>query len=279
MSMTDLFKEIWEAASQRIRSPFLGSIVFAFVAINWRALFYLFFAETSVITRLTYFRMRTDLYTLYLAPLVVGLLLALAMPWLKFVGAWIAVKPAAKLAELQSGEASRRRIAELDLKTAEDEALERSREASERRKIKEQQRLSEAEEVGGKELASKISSDRAKEDTRDDPPKIAPEIALARKLNKIQRAALWVMGQTRQNEFNAASMRSSSEFQALLKKIGYTHSDARLIREFDVAIEGMVNLKILQTRDHAVFQVAAYGYKIFDALEVEYGDVLRANEA
>jgi len=72
--LTDFLNQVFQAWSDRIRSPILGSVVLAFIAINWKPLYYLFFAETSVLTRFAYFDMKTDLGTLFLGPLAIGLL-------------------------------------------------------------------------------------------------------------------------------------------------------------------------------------------------------------
>jgi hypothetical protein len=95
--MTELFKQMLEAAGERIRSPFFGSILLVFFGINWREMFYLLFADKPVRARILYFDANTDVLSLLVYPAVLGIIAALLMPWVAVVGAWFAQQPKAKL--------------------------------------------------------------------------------------------------------------------------------------------------------------------------------------
>lgn len=84
--MGDVLKDIFEAANNRIRSPFVGSIIIVFLAVNWRPVFNLLFGETEVLVRIAHFDNVTTWQSLYVWPIVGGVVFALASPWLKHVG-------------------------------------------------------------------------------------------------------------------------------------------------------------------------------------------------
>lgn len=153
--MVELFKEMWDAAGQRLRSPFFGSILFSFVAVNWEALFFLFFAEQKAEVRLAYFASITDWWSLYAIPVGLGVSLALTMPWLKFGGAWVAQFPNKRLHRLQNVEAVSRKIeslneekrkvnAETELAVAQQEGRAQVEAAAENRQLEAAKRLEEA---------------------------------------------------------------------------------------------------------------------------------------
>lgn len=113
--MTDFFKDVFEAAQQRIRSPFIGSVIFAFIAVNWQALFYLFFADVSVQRRIDCFNDMTSNVSLYWLPLGIGAAMAIVLPFLRVGFAWIIRFANRKLHKLQAEEAMLREVNEIEL--------------------------------------------------------------------------------------------------------------------------------------------------------------------
>ena len=145
--MIDFLKQIVDAAGDRIRSPFLGSIVVVVIGYNWRALFYLVFANKPVRARILYFDANTDVLSLLVYPAVLGIIAALLMPWVAVVGAWFAQQPKATLHKVQHGAASQRRIEEYQTKRAEEEALAGFEAAQDDRRIQAQEKRAEKEEA------------------------------------------------------------------------------------------------------------------------------------
>jgi hypothetical protein len=86
-------KEIFDALSQRIKSPIFGYIILAFIAINWKPLYYLFFSGKPALMKFDFFEKNTDTWSLYLCPFGFGLIAALAAPHISNWGAWWAIKP------------------------------------------------------------------------------------------------------------------------------------------------------------------------------------------
>ncbi|UWQ04252.1 hypothetical protein [Aliiroseovarius crassostreae] len=160
--MGDVLKDIFEAANNRIRSPFVGSILFVFLVVNWMPIYNLLFGDTSVLMRLAYFRYATNGWSLYIWPILGGIGFALLSPWLKHFGAWCAQVPTAKLKLMQDNAAHRHQMLDMDRQIALEERRALAEEKRDRRKIDAAIRENEAEEVGGEELLLKLQAEKEK---------------------------------------------------------------------------------------------------------------------
>jgi len=97
----DGLKELVEAFSARIKSPIIGSIILAFIAVNWRPVFFLFFSGKPASDKFVYFNEHTTGYSLYLYPVLIGLIFALLIPWINFWGAMAVESPVSKHRNMQ----------------------------------------------------------------------------------------------------------------------------------------------------------------------------------
>lgn len=86
-------KEIIDALSTRIKSPVFGYTVIAFLAVNWKPLFFLFFSNVSALERIQYFEKETTIYSLLGWPISLAILGALAYPWVNIIFLRISKKP------------------------------------------------------------------------------------------------------------------------------------------------------------------------------------------
>lgn len=82
--MLDVFKESAEAWLQHIKSPLIGSIVLSFIAINWKAIFFVVFSDVPILFRFWYFDSQTSLITLLALPAFFGVLIGLETPYINF---------------------------------------------------------------------------------------------------------------------------------------------------------------------------------------------------
>ena len=150
----DVLKEAFDALNQRIRSPMVGSVLVAFCLANWMPLWVLFFADMPTLEKLTYFEAQTSTVSLYVAPVVLGLGFAIAAPWIKLVGAWVAQGPMGRLRRLQASQSTDAQVFALKeaARLEEAEALLES-EKAERKAAREKEligaakRLEEAKEI------------------------------------------------------------------------------------------------------------------------------------
>lgn len=82
-----------DAINSRLKSPYFGYAILAFLAFNWRGIFLLLTSNAAPIERLELFESETSYWTLAVLPLVVGALVAASTQWLKYLFLLIARKP------------------------------------------------------------------------------------------------------------------------------------------------------------------------------------------
>lgn len=104
--MFDIFKEGAEAWFQRIKSPILGSILFSFIAINWKVLFFVVFSDAPILTRFAFFDQNTDWITLFFLPVVIGVVLGVLSPFVNYGGSFVVKWPVEEMRILQAESAS-----------------------------------------------------------------------------------------------------------------------------------------------------------------------------
>ena len=91
--MTDFFAQSLQAFQERMRTPWIGSILIAFLLWNWQPLLFLFASDTALPARFTYFEIHTDWRSLFAGPVIAtGFLFAAAKPWISLVMDWLGAK-------------------------------------------------------------------------------------------------------------------------------------------------------------------------------------------
>ncbi len=147
---TDKMKDVIDAVSARIKTPYFGYAILAFFAFNWRGIFLLVATKGTPQDRLAAFDSITSHYTLFVWPLLVGAVVAVSAHWVQYLFGLISRKPS-ELIDVLYLEAEHK-------KTIYQTKLEESR--SELFAVKEQELIERAkrdEEVAG------IEDDEAKE--------------------------------------------------------------------------------------------------------------------
>jgi hypothetical protein len=86
-------KDVWDAVSTRIKTPYFGYAVLAFIALNWRGLFLLAVTTGTPQDRLSAFDSVTSYHTLFAFPLIIGAAVALITPWLQLLFRFLSSKP------------------------------------------------------------------------------------------------------------------------------------------------------------------------------------------
>jgi len=155
----EFLKDISEAWAQRVRSPILGSIAISVFVINWKSFWFLFFAKTDVLEKFAFFDSSTNTLTLFWFPLLIGLGLALGLPWVQLGGAILARRPIERLRRHQSDALHEQRIYQLNHQIKEEEQRAQLDKTREEAKIAAAERLERAQEIG-QNLAEDIIDDR-----------------------------------------------------------------------------------------------------------------------
>ncbi|WP_369920104.1 hypothetical protein AB8E32_17380 [Marinomonas polaris] len=149
-------KDIFEAIETRVKSPVFGYFVLSMLAVNWKPFFFLFFDDSSVTSRFSYFDLHSSYTTLLVYPALLAALYSIIYPWIQYTFIWISSKPA-HLKNLQTLTAEHKRLIEQQKlenvrneqkKEAELEVIERA---------KRDQKV--AEEITDEETREKVQSE------------------------------------------------------------------------------------------------------------------------
>ncbi len=85
--------DIIEAINSRLKAPYFGFVFLTFLGLNWRGFFLLTVTVGSPQERLAAFDSHTSFESLVVYPLIIGGLITLASPWIKFVFNFISQRP------------------------------------------------------------------------------------------------------------------------------------------------------------------------------------------
>ena len=160
--MVEYFKELVAAANSRVRSPVLGSIALVFFALNWKEIFYVLVADTSVQIRLSYFEVNTDQNSLVVYPILGGISFALCLPWVNFLGSFFARIPVRLLKSMQGDEQQLLRLSELKNAAELEHAKARLEQEKEQRVLDAAERLKKANEISP-DTAADLQENRSTE--------------------------------------------------------------------------------------------------------------------
>lgn len=265
--MSDFLKSVFDAWSDRIRSPIIGSVFLVYVACNWKALFYLFFADVPVAVRLAYFELETTSLSLWIIPLIGGMVLSVAIPWVKFVGAWVAQWAELKLSILQETQASGKRtrafqseVGELKAKTSFEIA-----------KIQEQGRIRAAEEN------SKIEAEKLLKKAGGVSSKVKDELVESRKaefkrvggsLSEKGREILTMAARDKSGEIMMHAFIGGTKFSAGGQELEHDGS-RRSMAEIEGAIEELEEAALIRPRGskREIFELTQRGFDVAEVLQ------------
>ncbi len=99
------FNDLLESFGNRVKSPIFGSVSLAFIACNWKPLYYLFFSKDILAeSKFIYFDDHTNWLTLFVVPILTGTALAIGLPYINYLAAKAIRKPLQdqRLLEIQS---------------------------------------------------------------------------------------------------------------------------------------------------------------------------------
>jgi hypothetical protein len=168
-------KELLQALESRIRSPFMGYFTLAFFVINWKEVFFLLADKGGAAARITYFQSNTDMVSILLYPILVGVVFALAYPWINFFFLYLCQTPTDLRNGLQANSEHKLLLKKQELEEVRSAILSNAeRELIDRAKRDEELNKIEDEDTKNK-LKSEIDALRKEKEVENNPKYENPE--------------------------------------------------------------------------------------------------------
>ncbi|SFO06182.1 hypothetical protein SAMN04487859_114116 [Roseovarius lutimaris] len=262
--MTDFFKDALKAWEDRIRSPFLGSIGIVFIVCNWKPIFYLLFADKPVRAKFLFVDANTTSATLLWKPIIIGVLLALATPWLKLFGARLAKVPTSLLNDLQGDMASKRRINDFRKSAGEENAKAELEAAQEKRKIAAAQRLEDAKSIGDDDVVEELVSERIAQSNRISEANEIDEIRDT--LSPVAATIILELGRVQSGRVTQRDLLQDAHFLQELSKVLPSYNHTRAEVETREGLQQLKASKIASSDIEDKWRLTKIGYELFDHL-------------
>lgn len=85
--------DIFDAISARLKAPYFGYALLAFIGLNWRGIFLLSVTMGTPQERLSAFDAQTSEWSLVVLPLIFGAVITLASPWVRLAFSFLSKRP------------------------------------------------------------------------------------------------------------------------------------------------------------------------------------------
>lgn len=168
----DALVKIFDEFRSRVRSPIWGTIGLYVILLNWKAFYFLLFADVSVPEKFSFWDENVTHEWLIYYPLALGIVSVVTVPWIRLGFTWVNKSADLKLHFIQSTQKTLKDTIDVEADTRLKQAADAAEAMREQQKINRAKRLQEADEVGGEELVSEIKEDR-KADERTKYPKLS----------------------------------------------------------------------------------------------------------
>lgn len=241
--------DVLDAVSARIKAPYFGYAVLAFVAWNWRGIFLLVMTAGSAEQRLAVFDLHTNVWSLYVAPLITGVVVAASSEWIRFIFEWVARNPRLWM-EMNHQQAEHKKVIQkIELERLRDERFTRREEEL----IARAQRDEKVKEIADDEVKRQLQSE----------------------LDELRRER--ERGSVTKTESSLPSPAAHTLLQAAEK------SDGRIVRGVDefgryIGSGDLMVVKSLDPRDYSRHEAALRELEDSGLVVQEYEDVYEVTE-
>lgn len=264
--MLDIFKEGADAWFQRIKSPIIGSVALSFIVLNWQPIFFVLFSDDTVLDRFAYYDANTSLSSLLIWPIVAGLLLGLATPFLNYFGSYAAKWPTEnwRLLQAESANAVLTRKAEM---AAEREVASAEFKEAALREARASQAIKDAEldDSTREELEEKLAKKAVDTGNQSD-NHVADRHNLLARLTEVQIALLRILGSNGEAA-SIGELAMNSNANEILAETLPSMTDIRARAEMDDGFNELKKLGLTQSDAYSKWSLTSKGYEIFDNLE------------
>lgn len=263
ISRGELMNDILDAISARIRAPYFGYALLAFIGLNWRGLFLLAVTEGAPQQRLEAFDAQTSFGSLVIVPLLAGALVTLVSPWIRFAFGYLSKRPFEHIDNLYLDSEHRKTIRKTQLERSradlfaskESELIERAR------------RDEEVLEIENEQLKEKLKQEidvlrRQRDEMSADLDGHANSISLsATEKEMLKAAARDGKGNITRNEYIGGRSIQIGLFT-------FGNDSSREFSKFDSALKSLVNKGLVTPVGNKgeLFELSHTGWLIADAL-------------
>lgn len=253
-------KEVVDAVNNRIKTPYFGYTILAFIALNWRGFFLLVLSKGKPEEKLALFDAQTDIFTLLLYPLAIGAIVAASAHWLKFIFAMIERRPKELIENLQLEAEHRKTIKQSQLEQSRSNLFAvKEKELIDRAKRDEV--VADIENAETKEkLMKQLEAIRAERDmlSNELQSKQQQEDALSNEAKEIIVAA--------STDNNGRIMKIDRTIQA--GKNSFGSKDQKSFVKYEAALEQLITLDFVKELGHKgeVFEITHKGWELVKEL-------------
>jgi hypothetical protein len=257
-------KEVVEAINNRIKTPYFGYSILAFIALNWRGVFLMMTSKKEPTERLALFDLETSIWTLVVYPLLIGAFIAITFHWLRYFFRVIERVPR-ELVENLSLEAEHKRIIK---QTQLEEARTKLFAMKEEELIDRAKRDEEVADIQNSvtkdKLAAQLNKLRNEKDllTKELEERVSPEKALSKEAITILREA----AKDKQGTIMVIKTFDGNTIQVNKKEFGA--EDQRAFSKYEAALDELIKNNLVKELGHKgeVFELTSSGWEIADML-------------
>tara|TARA_R110002110_G_scaffold14698_1_gene67577 strand:- start:120 stop:908 length:789 start_codon:yes stop_codon:yes gene_type:complete len=261
-------KDVVDAVSSRIKTPYFGYAIIAFFALNWRGIFLLVVAEGTARERLAAFDSTNSPLTLLVYPLIVGAIVAASAHWIQFIFGLISRKPSGLIDNLYLEAEHKKTIRQTELEQSRSDLFAvKEKELIDRAKRDEEVAGIENDEAKEK-LAAQLESlrherDQLSKQLKDQNTAGKP---IAYSLSKEAKEILKAASENSNGTIIKPQSIGSRSIQAGSKSLGSDSS--RDFSKYDAALEELVAAGLVKPQGvkGEMFALTHEGWQVADAL-------------
>lgn len=255
--------DLLDAISARIRAPYFGYALLAFIGLNWRGIFLLMVTPGSPQERLAAFDAQTSVWSLLALPLLVGGAVTLLSPWVRLGFGLLSKLPFEKIDNLHLDSEHKKTIRKTQLEQSRSEFFA-SKESELIERAKRDEKILEIEDEQLKEkLKNEIDSLRLERekmsvDLRED----RSNVRLSTQEQEILKAA----AQDKSGSIMRMSYIGGRTIQA--GRLTFGEGSSREFAKYDSALNDLVSKGLVVTVGHKgeMFELTHSGWQLADAL-------------
>lgn len=255
--------DVLDAISARIKAPYFGYALLAFIGLNWRGVFLLTVTKGSPQERLAAFDAQTSAWSLIALPLLVGGLVTLVSPWVRLGFGLLSKRPFEHIDNLHLDSEHRKTIRKTQ--------LEQSRSAffasKESELIERAKRDEEVLEIEDEQLKEKLKKEI--DALRHERERMSVDLGGPRsdfRVSAQEREILKAAAQDKSGSIMRMSYIGGRSIQA--GQLTFGEESNREFAKYDSALDGLVAKGLVSAVGHSgeMFELTHAGWKIADAL-------------